>query len=411
MNSDFIKIRGARQHNLKNIDIDIPKNNFVIFTGISGSGKSSLAYDTIYAEGQRRYVESLSTYARQFLGIMQKPDVDLIEGLSPAISIDQKTVSHNPRSTVGTVTEIYDYLRLLFARIGHPHCPICGREIASQSVDQIVDSAMRFIHELHNGNNIKLFIMSPVISERKGEFSALFDNLKSKGFRRVRIDGEVRDLTDDFVLIKTNKHSIDVIVDRLVVSKKDLNKKLEKRTLRSRLADSIEQALKLSDGYTIISKINDPGFELPEFPKNFEDHLFSEKFSCPVDNLSLPEIEPRTFSFNNPAGACPKCSGIGRILKVNPDIVFAPELSIREGGIIPYASIFEHDTWFSRLILKVCEEHSIDARTPIKNLSNQDKEIILNGTGNRVYKVDGTNKRGKWTSVWDMKYVGITGDM
>lgn len=412
MDKDYIKVRGARQHNLKNIDIDIPKYKLVVFTGISGSGKSSLAYDTIYAEGQRRYVESLSTYARQFLGIMKKPDVDHISGLSPAISIDQKTVSHNPRSTVGTVTEIYDYLRLLFARIGHPHCPICGREISSQSVDQIVEGVISLLNSKFNGSGImKLFIMSPVVKDRKGEFSALFDNLKSKGFRRARIDGKVYDLADDFVLIKTNKHNIEVVIDRIAVSKKDLQVEVERKTLKSRLGDSIEQALKLSDGLVMVSEIHDNGFEIPEFPKQFTDHLFSEKFACPIDNISLPEIEPRTFSFNSPHGACKKCMGIGRIMKVNPDIIFAQELSIREGGIIPYSSVFEHDTWFSRLILKVCEVHGIDAKAPIKSLSEKEKEIILNGTGEQVYKVDGTNKKGKWTSVWDMKYAGITGDM
>jgi len=401
MEKDYIKIRGARQHNLKNIDADIPKNKLVVFTGVSGSGKSSLAYDTIYAEGQRRYVESLSTYARQFLGIMGKPDVDLIEGLSPAISIDQKTVSHNPRSTVGTVTEIYDYLRLLFARIGHPHCPICGREISSQSVTQIADGIFEQLKKDAKNNKVARYVLlSPVVKDRKGEFSSLFENVKSKGFKRVRIDGEIKDLDDDFVLLKTNKHSIDVVVDRISVQDKDFRDEIATKNLKSRLNDSVEQASKLSEGMVIAAKILDSGFEIPEFPKKLEDHLFSEKFACPVDNLSLPEIEPRTFSFNSPHGACETCNGIGNMLKVNPNLLLAPLISIKEGGIIPYSSIFEHDTWFSRLILTVCEKHDIDPNIPMGTLPQDKIDLILNGTGDHEYKVDGTNKQGKLTYIY-----------
>jgi len=265
---DYIKVRGARQHNLKNIDVDIPKNQLVVFTGVSGSGKSSLAFDTIYAEGQRRYVESLSTYARQFLGIMGKPDVDLIEGLSPAISIDQKTTSHNPRSTVGTVTEIYDYLRLLWARAGHPHCPICGREIESQTTQQIVAQVLGLVEHLVKARGVaRLLILSPVVKDRKGEFSALFENLIRKGFKKIRIDGEIYGLEDDFVLIKTNRHSIDAVVDKVSVSKSDLRDKVFQKNLGMRLNDSIEQALKLSDGSVVASVINDSGFEMPENPE------------------------------------------------------------------------------------------------------------------------------------------------
>jgi excinuclease ABC subunit A len=398
--SEFIKVRGARQHNLKNIDIDIPKDKMVVFTGVSGSGKSSIAFDTIYAEGQRRYVESLSTYARQFLGVMGKPDVDFIEGLSPAISIDQKTVSHNPRSTVGTVTEIYDYMRLLWARAGHPHCPICGREIASQSIDQIVEQVMDLLETTAKADKqARFLVLSPVIKDRKGEFSSLFDNLKAKGYRRVRIDGRVYDLDDDFVLMKTNKHSIDAVIDRISASPKDLKDKVFRTNLKKRLSDSLEQALKLADGQAIVAKVLDKGFEMPDYPQKLEDHLFSEKFACPIDNISLPEIEPRMFSFNSPHGACPECTGIGRVQKVNPSFILAPELSVLEGGIIPYASIFEHDTWLARLVLSVMEENGIDGSRAIKRLTDEERDVLLSGTGDKTYRVEGKNRFGKDTYI------------
>jgi excinuclease ABC subunit A len=304
MSVEKITIKGARQHNLKNLDIEIPKHKLVVFTGLSGSGKSSLAFDTIYAEGQRRYVESLSSYARQFLGVMDKPDVDYIEGLSPAISIDQKAASHNPRSTVGTTTEIYDYLRLLFARVGHPHCPKCGREIQHMSVDQIVDSILRLAGEVMAKNKqtqlrgARFLILSPVVKERKGEFSNMFADLRKKGFSRARIDGNVRDLDSDFGLIKTNKHSIDALVDRIVISQDTLeafgnqsateDAKEKFQSLRSRLSQSIEQALKLSEGAAIVSEIQDDDINFPQDPQKMEDHLFSERFACPFDNISLP---------------------------------------------------------------------------------------------------------------------------
>ena len=401
---EYIKVRGARQHNLKNIDIDIPKNKLVVFTGVSGSGKSSLAFDTIYAEGQRRYVESLGTYARQFLGVMQKPDVDLIEGLSPAISIDQKTTSHNPRSTVGTVTEIYDYLRLLFARVGHPHCPICGREISSQSAEQIVEGILKIVDQnLKTDKVMRFLILAPMVRDRKGEFSSLFDNLKAKGFKRARVDGIVHDLDEELVLIKTNKHSIEAVIDRISLTTKD-------QTLKSRLNDSVEQALNLSDGSVIIAKILDSGFDLPDYPKKFEDHLFSETFACPVDNISLPEIEPRNFSFNSPHGACETCLGLGKVLKVNQNAIISPTLSILEGGVLPFSTIFEHDTWFSRLLLQVCEEHNIDPHKPINQLTNNSINLILNGTGEQVYKVKGTNRFGKQTTIWGV-FPGIVGEL
>ncbi len=408
---DYIKIKGARQHNLKNIDLDIPKNKLVVFTGVSGSGKSSLAFDTIYAEGQRRYVESLSSYARQFLGVMEKPDVDLIEGLSPAISIDQKTTSHNPRSTVGTVTEIYDYLRLLFARVGHPHCPICGKEISHQTLDQIVDSAITLIEQTAKKDKKAWFlILSPMVTDRKGEFSNLFDNLKAKGFRQVRIDGFVRDLSEDLVLIKTNKHTIEAVIDCIAITISTFKGVSFKGELKSRLADSIQQALSLSEGVVVFAQVLDKEFALPTNPKKFTNHLFSERFACPVDNISLPEIEPRTFSFNSPHGACPTCAGLGKILKVAPELVFSEEISIMEGGVLPFSTMFEHDTWYSRLILKVCSEVAIDARKPIQNLSKTEREIILYGTGNKEYKVDGENKQGRLTAVW-WSFRGIVNEL
>lgn len=410
-NSDFIKVRGARQHNLKNVDLDIPKNKFVVFTGVSGSGKSSLAFDTIYAEGQRRYVESLSSYARQFLGVMQKPDVDFIEGLSPAISIDQKTTSHNPRSTVGTVTEIYDYLRLAFARIGHPHCSVCGREISSQSAEQIVNSIIDLVSKnLEGSTPFRFLILSPIIKDKKGEYINLFENLKSKGYKKARVDGSIVDLDGDLVLIKTNKHSIEAVIDRLSISKAQLKDEISKRNLKSRISDSVEQSIKLSDGQVVVARILDAGYEIPEYPKNFENHLFSEKFACPTDNISFPEIEPRTFSFNTPYGACPKCLGIGKILKVNPNLIFSDEISIMEGGILPFSSMFEHDTWYSRLLKKVCESEKIDIHTALKNLSEGQKNILLNGTGDREYRVDGSNRFGRFTSIVE-KYSGIVSEL
>jgi len=397
-----IKIRGARQHNLKNINLDIPKNQLIVFTGVSGSGKSSMAFDTIYAEGQRRYVESLSTYARQFLGIMEKPDVDSIEGLSPAISIDQKTTSKNPRSTVGTVTEIYDYLRLLFARIGHPHCPVCGREIATQTVDEIKASVIKLIErELNTNPTIRFLALSPVVKDKKGEFSQLLANLKAKGYSQIRVDGQIRGLNEELYLIKTNKHSIEVVVDKFSLSKKDFKNEVFRGNLASRLLETLDQALKLSDGLAIISHIKDNTLEMPTSPKEFEDHLFSEKFSCPVDNIQIPEIEPRSFSFNSPHGACSECAGIGHVLKVDPESVFSWELSITEGAILPFSNMFENETWFSRLVMTFCEENDIETRVPLKTLDDEKVKLLLNGTGDRIYEVHGTNRFGRQTQIYE----------
>ena len=400
--NDYIKIRGARQHNLKNINVDIPKNKFVVITGISGSGKSSLAFDTIYAEGQRRYVESLSAYARQFLGIMDKPDVDLIEGLSPSISIDQKSTSHNPRSTVGTITEIYDYLRLLFAKVGHPHCPNCGREIAKMSIDEIVEKVIGEILKQVQQDKTKpqnFYILSPVVRNKKGEFKDLFDNLQSKGYQKIFIDGKEKNLSDDINLIKTNKHSVNVLVDQLNASNKDVKQSIFLNNIKSRLRTSVEQSLKLSDGLVILKIGTIHELSL----------LFSEKFSCPVCNLSLPEIEPRMFSFNSPLGACENCRGIGTIFAVEPDLILNKNLSLLEGGILPFNKLFFHETWYVRLIKQVCTEEAIDMNKPISQLSNNQINTLLKGT-NKIYRVNGVNRFGRATTITE-KFSGIIAEL
>jgi excinuclease ABC subunit A len=308
--SDVIVIKGAREHNLKNIDVTIPRNTLTVITGLSGSGKSSLAFDTLYAEGQRRYVESLSAYARQFLGLMEKPDVDYIEGLSPAISIEQRSASHNPRSTVGTMTEIYDYLRLLFARLGTPHCPNCGREISQQTPVQIMDDILSF----PEGTRVQ--ILAPLVRGRKGEYREVFRRVQVDGYLRVRVDGTIRNIEEDISLDRKVKHTIDVMVDRLVVSD----------TIRTRLADSVETALRLSEGIVIVN-----------LPDTKEDRLYSEHFACHECNISLEEIEPRLFSFNSPYGACPTCSGLGSTIEIDPEKVIPDgSLSILEGAIRPW---------------------------------------------------------------------------
>lgn len=390
-NMDEIKIKGAREHNLKNIDVTIPKNKLVVFTGLSGSGKSSLAFDTIYAEGQRRYVESLSSYARQFLGVMKKPDVDFIEGLSPAISIDQKSTSHNPRSTVGTVTEIYDYLRLLFARIGHPHCPNCGREISHLSKEQITDAIFE-LSAKNSPSKLKILILAPVVKDRKGEYTELFIDLKKRGYKKVRLDGEMFSLDEDFILIKTNRHSIDVVIDQMVLSKE---------TDRSRVAADIEQGLKLGNGEIIVSIVKDSGFTIPEKPKKMQDELFSEKFACPNCGISLPEIEPRVFSFNTPHGACPACNGLGTVLTVDRDLIFNDNLTLNEGGILPFSHLLERDTWFSRTFKTFCKENNISLNTRLSQVSEEKKELLFRGTGDKEYHVEGENRWGRRTSIYE----------
>jgi excinuclease ABC subunit A len=373
MPSDAIIVKGAREHNLKNIDVIIPRDKLVVITGVSGSGKSTLAFDTIYAEGQRRYVESLSAYARQFLGRMEKPDVDYIEGLSPAVSIDQKGPSKNPRSTVGTVTEIYDYLRLLFARVGHPHCPQCGREITMQTVQQIVDA----VQNLPSGSRI--MVMAPIVTDRKGEYQSVFDDLRKQGYARVRVDGEIRELSDEIPpLDKYKKHSIAVVVDRLVVGDSGD---------RARISDSVETALKAGGGVVLISIIGG------------EELLFSEKFACVACGISLGEIAPRTFSFNNPHGACPSCTGIGYKLEVDPDLVINKELSVMEGAIKPWQS----HNWYLWRLEPLARRGGLSLNTPVKDLSEAEINLLLYGEGDRrTYR----NRFGRTVRVSD-GYEGI----
>lgn len=355
--SNAIIIKGARQHNLKNIDLEIPRDKLVVITGLSGSGKSSLAFDTIYAEGQRRYVESLSAYARQFLEQMDKPDVDAIEGLSPAISIEQKGISQNPRSTVGTVTEIYDYLRLLFARVGRPHCYHCGQEISSQTIPQIVDQIME------GPPQSKIVILAPIIRGKKGEFRKDLEQLRKKGFVRARIDGALRDLDEEIVLDKNKKHQIEVVVDRLIIKEK----------IEKRLSDSLETALNLSGG---IVKIED---------QDGEGRIFSEKFACVDCGVSYSEITPRMFSFNSPYGACPACGGLGNKLYLDPELIVPnPELSIREGALDPWAK--RNSVYFHQILDALSEHFTFDIYTPFKKLPDQIKHVLLYGSGEEKIK-------------------------
>ncbi|OYD16199.1 excinuclease ABC subunit A [candidate division WOR-3 bacterium JGI_Cruoil_03_44_89] len=356
---DKILIKGARVHNLKNIDVEMPKNKLVVITGISGSGKSSLAFDTLYAEGQRRYVESLSAYARQFLGIMQKPDVDYIEGLSPAISISQRTASRNPRSTVGTITEIYDYLRLLYARIGIPYCYKCGREITAQTVDQIVDRILQIPDET------RFQILSPVVRGRKGEYKELFSRLSKKGYVRVRVDGEIYDISDAPELERYRQHTIEIVVDRLVMFKESHGKE----GIRSRLADSVETALSEGDGIVIIEDIS-----------KRKDYIFSTKLSCPICGISYEEITPRVFSFNSPYGACPACHGLGTELGIDPELVVGDRsLSILGGAVVPWGKPKRGLLW---RLESLSRRYNLPLNTPWEELSEEAKGIILDGTPN-----------------------------
>jgi excinuclease ABC subunit A len=368
-----IKIKGARVHNLKNIDVEIPRDKFVVITGLSGSGKSSLAFDTIYAEGQRRYVESLSAYARQFVGLMDKPDVDLIEGLSPAISIDQKTASHNPRSTVGTVTEIYDYLRLLYARIGIPHCPKCGQKIKQHTVDEIVDQAVKN----YAGKDVAL--LSPLIKDKKGEHKNAISNISKAGFSRVRFDGAIYVLEEfsDMVVDKQKKHTLEIVIDRVFVSK-------DKDDM-ARLSESIEKALDLSNGLVTILEIN------AEKPK---ESTYSQLFGCPTCDINLPELEPRNFSFNSPHGACPDCSGIGTKLEIDPELIINPNLTIAQGAIKPWShNTASGQTWMMRILGTVAEKNGFDLNTPIKELSKAQMDIVLHGSGDKNYNVEYESNR------------------
>ncbi|MDP3724421.1 MAG: excinuclease ABC subunit UvrA [bacterium] len=403
MKTDFIRIRGAREHNLKNVDLDLPRNQLIVLTGVSGSGKSSLAFDTLYAEGQRRYVESLSAYARQFLGVMDKPDCDHIDGLSPAISIDQKTRSHNPRSTVGTVTEIYDYLRLLYARVGHPHCPQCGREISQQTPQHMVDALVEMAQKSTTKAGFRLLILAPLVKDRKGEYSALFRDLLKKGINLVRVDGVIRNVSEDFVLLKTNKHTIEAVIDRIVLEKKTATSE----DIKTRLTDTVETSLKLGQGNLIASHVLDASFSFPDRPEKMEDHLFSERFACPVCNVSLSEIEPRTFSFNSPHGACGHCSGLGTLLTIDPNLVFNPRLTIREGGILPWNRLsFAGETWFSRMVETVGHEKGFSTTIEISSLPDWARKILLEGTGDEHFRVVGQNREGRNIG-WDTEFEGI----
>src|SRR6476659_5477227 len=365
--SDEIVIRGAREHNLKDITVSLPRDRLVVITGLSGSGKSSLAFDTIYAEGQRRYVESLSAYARQFLGQMDKPDVDSIDGLSPAISIDQKTTSRNPRSTVGTVTEIYDYLRLLWARIGHPHCYNCGAPIAAQSAEQIVDQVMM----LPEGT--KFMVLAPVVRGRKGEYKDLFDHLRSDGYARVKVDGELLMLEEEIALDKKYKHDISVVIDRLVM----------RHDLRKRLADSIETAVQLAEGQIDIVDA-DSG----------EVTTYSERFACLNCGTSMPELEPRMFSFNSPHGACPRCTGLGSQMEIDPDLVVPdPSLSLAEGAILPWSS--GATSYYDQITAAIADRYEVDLDTPWDELADDVHDAFLYGTnGDRIY-VSYRNRMGR----------------
>jgi len=405
-----IIVTGAREHNLKNVSLTIPKNQLVVVTGLSGSGKSSLAFDTLYAEGQRRYDESLSSYARQFLGVMHKPDVDQIEGLSPAISIDQKTTSHNPRSTVGTITEIYDYLRLLFARVGHPHCPQCGREISTQTIDQIIDHIITQIPEHEINSQIRLAILAPVVRDRKGEFTGLIDSLKAKGYRRARIDDQMYDLEQELTLIKTNKHTIEVGLDRISTSLSQIRDESELRTLRSRLNQTIEEALRLSDGFVVISFIKDANLQFPDNPQETDDVLFSEKLACSYCGISIEELEPRLFSFNSPHGACPTCNGLGSILKIDVNKIVAPELTLSEGAIIPFARILGNDSWWARLVKTVIEDAGYNFRTTtFSEMDEKTQQLLLHGS-DKIYLVSGENRFGRPTTI-EEKFEGFISNL
>ena len=359
--SEVIKVRGAREHNLKNVDVEIPRDKLVVITGLSGSGKSSLAFDTIYAEGQRRYVESLSSYARQFLGIMDKPDVDSIEGLSPAISIDQKSTSRNPRSTVATVTEIYDYLRLLYARIGVPHCPVCGKEVARRTPQDIIDEIMK------RPDGTRLMLLAPIVKQKKGEFAHIPEQYQKAGFARARVDGVIYALDEFPELQKSYKHDIEIVVDRIALGP----------TMASRITQSVEQALEVADG--VVELLDADSGELT---------TYSQRYAC-VDHPSedIPELEPRLFSFNSPQGACSVCTGLGSRLEVDPDLVFNPNLTIAEGAIRPYNRV-NSDAWYMKKLSRVAEAHGFSVHVPVRDLSAEELDKVLYGTGSQKYTVD-----------------------
>jgi excinuclease ABC subunit A len=381
MSAEELVVHGAREHNLKDITVRLPRNALICVTGLSGSGKSSLAFDTIYAEGQRRYVESLSAYARQFLQMMEKPDVDSIDGLSPAISIDQKTTSRNPRSTVGTVTEIYDYLRLLFARVGHPHCPICGKPIAGQSLENIVDQVLRL------PEGAKFTVNAPVVRDRKGEFKDVLEELRAEGFTRVKVDGDQKLLEDPIELDKKFKHTIEVVVDRLVM----------KPDIRTRLWQSVETAAQLADGLVAIDAVDG------------ESMIFSEKFACPDHGVSLPELQPRIFSFNAPHGACPRCTGLGAQQEIDPDLIVPdPTLSLGEGALVPWS--VGNSSFYESVIQAIAERWEISLDAPWHTLSEEQQSYFLHGTGGERIYVQYRNRMGRRRS-YMLAFEGIVSSL
>ncbi len=375
-----IIVRGAREHNLKNIDVDIPRDRLVVITGLSGSGKSSLAFDTIFAEGQRRYVESLSAYARQFLGQMEKPDVDQIEGLSPAVSIDQKGVSANPRSTVGTVTEIYDYLRLLYARIGIPHCPVCGAEVVAQSAQQIVSNVLALPPDR------RIQVLAPVIKNRKGRHEGVFEDIRKAGFVRVRVNSEMRDVNDEIDLDRYKNHSIEIVVDRLVTRRFDDPESEDARAVESRLTDAVETALKHGDGVVIINDVTDR--------EDFTDTLYSERLACVNGHGSLPELEPRTFSFNSPDGACAECQGLGMRLEFDPDLIVPNQDETLEGGAINAPGWNSTDSYTIQWMLAAMRQLGVPVNTPWRELTEAQRNIVMYGTAERAVRRSFTNAQG-----------------
>lgn len=424
MTSNVIRVVGAREHNLKNITVEIPRDKLVVITGLSGSGKSSLAFDTIFAEGQRRYVESLSAYARQFLGQMEKPDVDYIEGLSPAVSIDQKGVSHNPRSTVGTVTEIYDYLRLLFARVGIPHCPVCGREVTKQSAQEIVDA----IASLPDG--ARLLVLSPLIRGRKGTHQAVLDEIQKSGFTRARVDGQVHTLDDEIPMDRYKIHNIEAVVDRIIISAHQDEE--DAKAFLSRLTDSVETALKFGEGYVIIHWMNppeaapvsyrpsengteessEPGGEESE-PRQGQDLYYSEHLACPEHGVSLQEIEPRTFSFNTPHGACPDCQGLGGKLEIDPDLLIPnPDASLNEGAIAiqEWSGPREEGGYYWQALEAAARHYHIDLNAPVHSLPKEKLNIILYGTGGEQVTIHYRNKEGR-TATFRSAFEGVIGNL
>ncbi|MCA9931992.1 MAG: excinuclease ABC subunit UvrA [Anaerolineales bacterium] len=392
MSLDKIVVRGAREHNLKDIDVEIPRDKLVVITGISGSGKSSLAFDTIFAEGQRRYVESLSAYARQFLGQMEKPDVDQIEGLSPAVSIDQKGVSHNPRSTVGTVTEIYDYLRLLFARAGTPHCPQCGRPVSPQSAEQIVSD----IEKMPEGSRIQ--VLGPLIKDRKGNHQGIFDDIRKQGFVRARVNGDVRQVDEEITLDRYKNHTIEVVVDRLVIRFRHDDMSEDAQAARTRLTDSIETALRLGGGIVIINDVTDRDSQ--------SDHLYSEHLYCPYDGTSIPEIEPRTFSFNSPHGACPTCQGLGTNKEIDPDLVVPnKDLTLEEGAIVAWPTD-DKQGYYWQLLKATADFFEIPTDLPVHQLTEAQLRILLHGSGDETVTVTYVNRHGE-TREYRTNYEGV----